>query len=103
MSVYLASAQNRKTNIGSTCFSRSDFYACCDYLDNWIQFADFHGNDFAVVYTECARIFGLLQWPDCYARCIDTHNHVYARGESIRSEEHTSELQSRFYLVCRLL
>src|SRR3712207_8598569 len=26
-----------------------------------------------------------------------------ARGELVRSEEHTSELQSRQYLVCRLL
>src|SRR3712207_7678824 len=28
---------------------------------------------------------------------------VYAQGGSHRSEEHTSELQSRQYLVCRLL
>src|SRR3712207_7871625 len=27
----------------------------------------------------------------------------YAVGRSLRSEEHTSELQSRQYLVCRLL
>src|SRR5438309_6942934 len=26
-----------------------------------------------------------------------------ARGEHLRSEEHTSELQSQFHLVCRLL
>src|SRR3712207_8539934 len=29
--------------------------------------------------------------------------HQRLRGEQIRSEEHTSELQSRQYLVCRLL
>src|SRR3712207_8040229 len=28
---------------------------------------------------------------------------VHLRGDHIRSEEHTSELQSRQYLVCRLL
>src|SRR3712207_8938007 len=28
---------------------------------------------------------------------------IYRDGEPIRSEEHTSELQSRQYLVCRLL
>src|SRR3712207_8974781 len=28
---------------------------------------------------------------------------AYRRGDSLRSEEHTSELQSRQYLVCRLL
>src|SRR5699024_12464109 len=31
------------------------------------------------------------------------HRFVGADGEQIRSEEHTSELQSRFDLVCRLL
>src|SRR5437868_11277591 len=29
--------------------------------------------------------------------------HVVLRGNGLRSEEHTSELQSRFDLVCRLL
>src|SRR5689334_13919332 len=28
---------------------------------------------------------------------------LYADGDSYRSEEHTSELQSQFHLVCRLL
>src|SRR3712207_8022016 len=28
---------------------------------------------------------------------------VIGRGDKVRSEEHTSELQSRQYLVCRLL
>src|SRR3712207_8336865 len=34
-----------------------------------------------------------------YCYCLDT----YKRGDLERSEEHTSELQSRQYLVCRLL
>src|SRR2546429_5498232 len=29
--------------------------------------------------------------------------HVVKRGRGLRSEEHTSELQSRLHLVCRLL
>src|SRR5437764_7346143 len=29
--------------------------------------------------------------------------HLHRRGELLRSEEHTSELQSPMYLVCRLL
>src|SRR5687768_17786437 len=29
--------------------------------------------------------------------------HVLRQGEELRSEEHTSELQSRLHLVCRLL
>src|SRR3712207_8468932 len=31
------------------------------------------------------------------------HDFVEARNRLVRSEEHTSELQSRQYLVCRLL
>src|SRR3712207_7399145 len=35
---------------------------------------------------------------------LPTRSHLWAAGSSIiRSEEHTSELQSRQYLVCRLL
>src|SRR3712207_8543098 len=32
-----------------------------------------------------------------------TRAHVFRPSETLRSEEHTSELQSRQYLVCRLL
>src|SRR3712207_7031293 len=34
---------------------------------------------------------------------LDRHDVVVAGGRTNRSEEHTSELQSRQYLVCRLL
>src|SRR5205823_10302849 len=35
---------------------------------------------------------------------VDLHRHVHALfGSAVRSEEHTSELQSLAYLVCRLL
>src|SRR3712207_8181935 len=37
-------------------------------------------------------------------RCRSAHRYARAKaGPSSRSEEHTSELQSRQYLVCRLL
>src|SRR6266568_9661065 len=36
-----------------------------------------------------------------FTRCRETSNSVMAR--KARSEEHTSELQSQFHLVCRLL
>src|SRR2546422_8605588 len=36
--------------------------------------------------------------PSCRASCAD-----YATSRPRRSEEHTSELQSRLHLVCRLL
>src|SRR3712207_3858192 len=35
--------------------------------------------------------------------CAGARPEVYPRGDLHRSEEHTSELQSRQYLVCRLL
>src|SRR3712207_8901198 len=34
---------------------------------------------------------------------VTLHNHIQGRAVGLRSEEHTSELQSRQYLVCRLL
>src|SRR2546422_4782486 len=34
---------------------------------------------------------------------LEPRDHVFARGVVGRSEEHTSELQSRLHLVCRLL
>src|SRR3712207_7171424 len=33
----------------------------------------------------------------------DDSDHAAQTGDGVRSEEHTSELQSRQYLVCRLL
>src|SRR5699024_11270796 len=33
----------------------------------------------------------------------DLYRVTFSDGQSVRSEEHTSELQSRFELVCRLL
>src|SRR2546429_6530398 len=34
---------------------------------------------------------------------LEHHSVVHDRADSARSEEHTSELQSRLHLVCRLL
>src|SRR3989442_11779755 len=38
-----------------------------------------------------------------YADAPDVDGVVYVSGRKLRSEEHTSELQSRPHLVCRLL
>src|SRR3712207_8006351 len=43
---------------------------------------------------------GLLQAP---SRRCGWHRECTSRHSPLRSEEHTSELQSRQYLVCRLL
>src|SRR3712207_9297949 len=37
-----------------------------------------------------------------FRRALETHWQAYLDGKVSRSEEHTSELQSRPYLVCRL-
>src|SRR3712207_8409402 len=41
---------------------------------------------------------GLVRFPDVLSRM-----HAGTKPQVLRSEEHTSELQSRQYLVCRLL
>src|SRR2546429_7189772 len=40
---------------------------------------------------------------DCSAALFDADGEMIAQAAHIRSEEHTSELQSRLHLVCRLL
>src|SRR5438105_11147712 len=47
----------------------------------------------------------LFRSPDCGIACAEYLRDVirYQTGGEIRSEEHTSELQSRVDLVCRLL
>src|SRR2546423_8585234 len=54
-------------------------------------------------------LFSDAQWPDCeaYVRAMkeaeDAHWQRVVKEQWSRSEEHTSELQSLAYLVCRLL
>src|SRR5258707_1893148 len=49
----------------------------------------------------------IIEFPTYLHKCdIESENArflAYCESDSIRSEEHTSELQSRQYLVCRLL
>src|SRR2546429_6979870 len=42
---------------------------------------------------------GRRSWNPCQERCVRRRN----GAAHVRSEEHTSELQSRLHLVCRLL
>src|SRR5699024_12627662 len=46
-------------------------------------------------------VCGAVARPGVYA--LETGSRVFQAVEKARSEEHTSELQSRFDLVCRLL
>src|SRR5687768_17829925 len=63
----------------------------------------------AVQRTGSGGLHCLYQWcPEAPVRNSDSGiaEHIDVRGEGgyiIRSEEHTSELQSRLHLVCRLL
>src|SRR3712207_7539337 len=56
----------------------------------------------AIGKIEIRDTFSIVEVPsDAAERVIQTLNGTSMRGR--RSEEHTSELQSRQYLVCRLL
>src|SRR5438067_10082715 len=48
-------------------------------------------------------LLGLRASPPTSSRALETVRPSLPRGRSGRSEEHTSELQSRFDIVCRLL
>src|SRR2546422_7402556 len=53
-------------------------------------------------YTTLFRSFSrasVILWPESYLKWI----HLPSPEIALRSEEHTSELQSRLHLVCRLL
>src|SRR3712207_8444327 len=50
----------------------------------------------------CERLLAYASPLELYAEEIDTYSGRHL-GNFLRSEEHTSELQSRQYLVCRLL
>src|SRR5699024_129834 len=52
-------------------------------------------------HTDCKRISLVIVFPLCCIKYTSNSNSFFVT--SIRSEEHTSELQSRFDLVCRLL
>src|SRR5687768_18495491 len=54
------------------------------------------------------RMFEIVSRPDLIRRSAAPFNPVFKRQirsvfDPVRSEEHTSELQSRLHLVCRLL
>src|SRR5690625_7856489 len=44
-----------------------------------------------------------IQWPSLFSRMYHLYGMEEASVQALRSEEHTSELQSRGHLVCRLL
>src|SRR3712207_7070721 len=63
--------------------------------------------------TQCSTAVTRLLKPTMYIRCTTSHSTQAKKPSNLRflmsataekrSEEHTSELQSRQYLVCRLL
>src|SRR2546422_1888692 len=55
------------------------------------------GGAYALVAIGYTLIFGVLNLLHL------AHGEVFMVGAYVRSEEHTSELQSRLHLVCRLL
>src|SRR5687768_17953455 len=48
-------------------------------------------------------LFRSASWRCSATTCASTHQRRFRCWGSSRSEEHTSELQSRLHLVCRLL
>src|SRR5438067_7821157 len=56
----------------------------------------------AAIASLVAIVVGLV-WLTAYFRKVGSFMRFHTSGRGRRSEEHTSELQSRFDLVCRLL
>src|SRR5438445_2607372 len=71
-----------------------------------ILFSVFFFNDTATTEIYTLSLHDALPISTCRRSILSTRTHVWMRlgwRASRRSEEHTSELQSRQYLVCRLL
>src|SRR5437762_4756730 len=85
-----AAAQRDGIHWGALRETLQDGHLCCEHV------AFVEGGDGALGFVLDA-LGGVI---DEHARGID---HRLRRGFTLRSEEHTSELQSPMYLVCRLL
>src|SRR3712207_7540449 len=57
-------------------------------------------SDFRILHTFASS---MVDSPSTHYSCIDRGYYSSGARGYVRSEEHTSELQSRQYLVCRLL
>src|SRR3712207_8594163 len=91
----------------STLFPYTTLFRSYDYLRNKILPGMRDRKEIFKVGTKgqgSAIVWGLNP-PDNAATHATLHREVAANAasEGVRSEEHTSELQSRQYLVCRLL
>src|SRR6266404_9361978 len=63
----------------------------------------FFFNDTATPEIYTLSLHDALPIPNCCGKCSRSPQPLPAISPSSRSEEHTSELQSLAYLVCRLL
>src|SRR2546422_4901084 len=54
-------------------------------------------------FPEAADSDAIARSIDLYLGALESLGFARAGGPAVRSEEHTSELQSRLHLVCRLL
>src|SRR5699024_11995112 len=91
--------------------SLKDIERLDDLVENVLLVTKLEGKGFSLPkeelnFTELIReIAGRLQMFSCDSQVIRTDlvEDAYLLADRFRSEEHTSELQSRFDLVCRLL
>src|SRR5699024_12703966 len=76
------------------------------YSQQELKQYDDYANQFGIELIPCiqtlAHLEEFLKW-DAAFKYKDTRGALLLESEPTRSEEHTSELQSRFDLVCRLL
>src|SRR5260370_19260491 len=84
---------------------------CSSLISRWPSAcSSFHIHCFATTYTSVESVGGVRSWKYTTApqakMTMKTRNGIvviFAWGAVVRSEEHTSELQSHLNLVCRLL
>src|SRR5699024_11862590 len=88
------------------CILQTAYLICKSLLFRWHKceaFLLFSGNYFHVKYNTLYFISIKCVLCEAIGSASKTLHTDYQYAQNLRSEEHTSELQSRFDLVCRLL
>src|SRR2546422_7768494 len=88
----------RSTLFPYTTLFRSRLRPRLIYSSQWLQCEGWDGS-----LTSCDRLIHKLCGIPFLEKCLETAQKRLPTGIFSRSEEHTSELQSRLHLVCRLL
>src|SRR3712207_8865322 len=88
----------------STLFPYTTLFRSVDVLMRFFHMSETTATAFMITVHHTGRgVAGVYPKDIAETKAAQVHEYAREHGMPLRSEEHTSELQSRQYLVCRLL